>query len=53
MLIDWNEVDDKHAAWDKSVIANITSIDDANQALVATEWESLDQPIPHGRTNEL
>lgn len=53
MLIDWNEVDDKHAAWDKSVITNITSIDDADWALVAAERELLDQPIPHGRTNEL
>ena len=53
MLIGWNEENDKHAAWDKSVIINITSIDDSNWALVAAELELLDQRIPHGRTNEL
>jgi hypothetical protein len=37
MLIDWNQVEKKNAARDESVVTDLTTINDANQAPVLTE----------------
>lgn len=37
MLIVWYQAEHRNAAWDESVVTNLTSIDDANQVPPLTE----------------
>ncbi len=37
MLIDWKQAENKNAAWDESVVTDLTSIDNATQAPLLTE----------------
>eukprot|EP00804_Cyclotella_cryptica_P028825 CCRYP_019718-RA/>CCRYP_019718-RA protein AED:0.68 eAED:0.40 QI:0/-1/0/1/-1/1/1/0/62 len=43
MLLDWREAEDRNAAWDESVVTDLTSIDNANRApsLSHGDWSSM------------
>jgi hypothetical protein len=44
MLIDWNEAEDRNAAWDESVVTDLTLLDDTSSAPMVAEREVLDLP---------
>jgi hypothetical protein len=53
MLIDWNQAENKNAAWDESVVTDLTSIDDASRGPLLTERLELDQAIAAGGASDL
>ena len=50
MLIDFDSAEPRNAAWDASVVTELTAIDDADRI---PERLVLDNPIPIGGTNDL
>jgi len=50
MLLEGNDVDSANAAWDASVVTELTALDDADRI---PERIALDDVLPHGGANEL